>query len=98
MFVSPIRPRCMADDEWAGWCRANEFVKHARLEPADLPCRDCTVPFAVEMRTLGLCDYLPMSRGRRRSPPADQITEHRRLRWRQKQDRRRAMIAASADG
>jgi len=87
MLNLPIRPPCMTDDEWEGWTRANEFVKHARIEPADLPCRDCTRAFAAEMRAQGLCDYLPMPNGRRRSPPADPVTEHLRLRWRQNQRR-----------
>jgi hypothetical protein len=49
-------PACMDADELAGWDEMNRRTQGGR---AQLPCADCLVGFAAEMRAVGRCNGTP---------------------------------------
>jgi hypothetical protein len=53
---SPEDPACMRADELEDWWKLNRSAVNMRVKS---PCRDCTLAFALEMRTVGLCNGAP---------------------------------------
>ena len=90
-----IRTRCMSDDDWAGWCARNDDITPIWLR-ADTPCRDCIASYCSEMRQAGLCDFEPMSVGRRLLLSTDAMVSRRREQWRRSGAKKRAARRAVA--
>ena len=76
--MSPWRPRCMNDDEWAAWCDTNRLL--VGRQRSSSPCVDCLSAFAREMSAAGSCNGEP---GRSLAVPSDDPRiVARRARWR----------------
>lgn len=83
-----MTPACMTADELALWQR--DPYKH----PVSVPCIDCPMAFAIEMRRQGCCNGEPKPMGR----PIwmDPEREERRRQQREAARRYRARRAADA--
>jgi hypothetical protein len=83
------RTPCLDDSEWADWVAINTRIIAANR--ADLPCRDCTVAFAAEMRASGQCTGIPGGRGRFSLEAPSYDRNRRRAQWRAYRRRKRAV-------
>lgn len=68
-----MTPACMTPDELRLWHEANWIAK----DRSDVPCRDCPLTFAVEMRAEGCCNGVPLE-GRTGRPPMNEQTQRQR--------------------
>ena len=61
LVIAPAgwRPACMDVDEYDAWAEMNRRTAIARSVAVDRPCRDCTLGFAAEMRSVGRCNGTP---------------------------------------
>lgn len=81
-----MRPACMTQDEFDGWSAHNAVLRNA----SPLPCQDCPVAFAQEMRAAGCCNGEPGSMIR------SNATDRRRAQWREAKRRHYARQRATA--
>jgi hypothetical protein len=67
--VHGVTPACMTPDELRLWHDANRVLT---TNKSDVPCRDCPLTFALEMRGRGRCNGVPLEGRTGRSPEAEQ--------------------------